>query len=107
MAADPDGSQDIRRLGQGHPEPGPDAGVEDLKADIEQTRSELGDTVSALSDKFDVKARAEQKVADTREAVAQRSHHVVEAAKAKPAIPVGFLVAAAAAVGLVIWLRRR
>jgi hypothetical protein len=107
MAAEPDGSEEIRRLGQARPEPGPDAGVKDLQADIEQTRSELGDTVSALSDKFDVKARAEQKVADTREAVAQRSQHVVETAKAKPAIPVGLFVAAAAAVGLVIWLRRR
>ncbi|AFM15102.1 Protein of unknown function (DUF3618) [Mycolicibacterium chubuense NBB4] len=97
MAAEPD-----RR-----PEPGPDAGLDELQADIEQTRNELGDTVSALSDKFDVKSRAQQKVTDTRHAVAERGQHVVQTAASKPAVPVGLLVATVAAVGLVIWLRRR
>ncbi|BBX19157.1 hypothetical protein CRI77_00820 [Mycolicibacterium duvalii] len=89
------------------PEPGPDAGVDELQADIERTREELSDTVSALSDKFDVKGRAQQKVTDTREAVTQRSHDAVSTARAKPAIPVGVVVTAVAAVALVIWLRRR
>ncbi|UXA18405.1 DUF3618 domain-containing protein [Mycobacterium sp. SMC-4] len=89
------------------PEPGPDAGIDELQSDIEQTRDELSDTVSALSDKFDVKGRAQQKVTDTKETVAQRSHDAVETAKHKPAIPVGAVLAAAAAVALVIWLRRR
>ena len=30
--------------------------IEDLEADIEQTRARLGETVDALSDKLDVKA---------------------------------------------------
>ncbi|MEZ0340471.1 DUF3618 domain-containing protein [Mycobacterium sp. pV006] len=89
------------------PEPGPEAGVDEIQADIERTREELADTVGALSDKFDVKGRAQQKVNDTKEAVAQRSHHAVDTAKAKPAIAVGAVVAAVAAVALVIWLRRR
>ncbi len=40
------------------PPPGPDATPEELIADIEATRAELGDTVEALSQKFDVKAQA-------------------------------------------------
>lgn len=89
------------------PEPGPDAGVDELQADIERTRAELGDTVGALTDKLDVKGRAQQKVADTKDAVAQRSHDAVDIAKAKPAVPVGLLVAAAATLGVLIWWRRR
>ena len=30
------------------PEPGPDAGIDDIQADIEHTRKELGETVQAL-----------------------------------------------------------
>jgi len=29
-------------------EPGPDAGIDDIQADIERTRKELGDTVGAF-----------------------------------------------------------
>jgi len=89
------------------PEPGPDAGVADLQADIERTRAELGQTVGALSDKLDVKGRAQQKVSDTKDAVAQRSHEAIATVRTRPAIPVGFLVAAAATLGVLIWLRRR
>ena len=78
------------------PEPGPDAGIDELQADIEKTRAELGETVGALSDKLDVKARAQHTVAEARESV-----------KARPAVPVGVLVAVVAGVGLLIWLRRR
>ncbi|MGE4360841.1 MULTISPECIES: DUF3618 domain-containing protein [Mycolicibacterium] len=78
------------------PEPGPDAGIAELQADIEQTRGELGATVGALSDKLDVKARARQAVADAK-----------QNAKSRPAVPVGALLAAGAGIGLVVWLRRR
>src|SRR5690349_6513005 len=89
------------------PEPGPDAGIDDLQADIERTRAELGETVGALTDKLDVKGRAQQKVADTKDAVSHRSHEAIETVKTKPAIPVGALVALVATVGVLIWLRRR
>jgi hypothetical protein len=89
------------------PEPGPDAGIDELQADIEATRAELGETVGALSDKLDVKGRAQQKVVDTKEAVAQRSHDAVDTVKTKPAIPVGVLIAVAATVAVVLWRRRR
>ena len=89
------------------PEPGPDAGIDELQADIERTRAELGETVGALTGKLDVKGRAQQKVADTKGAVAQRSHDAIDTAKAKPAIPAGAVVALVATVGVLIWLRRR
>lgn len=84
MAAEPD------------PQPGPDAGIEELQADIERTRGELGDTVAALSDKMDVKTRTQNRI-----------HEVADNAKAEPAVPAAAVLAAAAAVGLLVWLRRR
>ncbi|MHA7649255.1 DUF3618 domain-containing protein [Mycobacterium sp. ML4] len=45
---------------EGTPEPGPDAGVDDIRDDIERTRAELGQTVAALSAKMDVPARAKE-----------------------------------------------
>ncbi|MBT2594953.1 DUF3618 domain-containing protein [Arthrobacter sp. ISL-72] len=44
-----------------NPEPSKDAGIEDIKHDIEQTREELGETVEALTAKLDVKAQAKKK----------------------------------------------
>ena len=47
------------------PQPPPeDPGA--LRADIERTRLDLGDTVAALAEKTDVKARAKEKVAEVR-----------------------------------------
>ena len=40
-----------------------------LRAEIERTRLDLGDTVAALAEKTDVKARAKEKVADVRHTV--------------------------------------
>jgi len=65
------------------PEPGPEAGVEDLQADIAQTRQELGETVEALTAKMDVKERTRQKAAETKERVVDRAHAVQHAAADK------------------------
>jgi hypothetical protein len=43
--------------------------VEDLRAEIQQTRSELGETVQALAAKADVKARAKDQVEQTKQKV--------------------------------------
>jgi type VI protein secretion system component VasF len=76
------------------PEPGADAGLDDIQADIEQTREQLGETVEALQAKLDVKARAQDKVAETKQQVVQRR------------VPIA-LVLGAVVVGVLIWRRRR
>lgn len=42
---------------------------EEIERDIEQTREELGETVAALAEKTDVKARAQDKVAEVKQTV--------------------------------------
>ena len=42
---------------------------EEIRREIERTRSELGDTVEALSQKADVKEQARQKKAEVQERV--------------------------------------
>ncbi len=44
--------------GRGGPAGGPDASLEDIQADIEQTRQELGATVEAISGKLNVVDKA-------------------------------------------------
>jgi len=43
--------------------------IEELRADIEQTRTDLGETVQALAAKADVKARAKDQVEQTKQKV--------------------------------------
>jgi ElaB/YqjD/DUF883 family membrane-anchored ribosome-binding protein len=71
----------------------PDAGIDEIRADIEQTRHQLGETVEALSDKLNVKEHARHKAVEIR-------------AKSMPAVPIAIAVAVAAIVGIVVWRRR-
>jgi hypothetical protein len=48
---------------------------EELRAEITQTRIELGETVSALAAKADVKARAQEKAGQVRGELAMRARH--------------------------------
>jgi len=91
------------------PEPGADAGMDDIQADIERTRKELGDTVGALSAKLDVKERAREKAAETKERVVDKAHTVGRVAtEPKVSGPVlAVLVVGALAAGIVVWRRRR
>ena len=106
------------------PPPGKDAGVEEIEADIARTREDLGNTVDALTQKFDVKTQAQHKVQDIKERTGEQVHTVQvrggealshakatvtdEQGKVKPAIPaVGAAVLVAAVLALVIWRRRR
>ena len=92
-------------------------GVEQLQANIEQTRQELGQTVDALSAKLDVKSRTKQRmaiakaqaargVAVTRQRsgdLAVRSRNAAAYARDRryaPAVPVAVVVVVAA---LVAW----
>ena len=87
-------------------DPGPDAGVEELRADIEDTREQLGETVSALGAKFDLSGRAENKVAAVKTTVVTTAHNVTENARAYPAVP-AVLAAAVAALFITVALVRR
>jgi len=49
--------------------PAPKPTVEELRAEIKQTRAELGETVQALAAKADVKARAKDQVEVTKQKV--------------------------------------
>jgi hypothetical protein len=92
------------------PEPGPDAGIDDIQADIERTRKELGDTVGALSAKLDVKERAKDKAAETKERVVDTAHTVGRVATHDPKVKmplIAALVIGAIAAGIVVWRRRR
>ena len=111
------------------PEPGSDAGIDDIQADIEHTREELGETIEALSAKADVKGRVKHKVADTKDritetpsetkdVVVENAHAAQSAARdavtdstgsVKPGVPIAALIAAAAilAISVAVWRRRR
>ncbi len=98
-------------MAEPRPEPGPDADIGDLHADIEQTRKELGQTVEALTAKMDVKQRTKGKAAETKEAVLDRAHAVQHAAiddgRAKVTVPVAAAVVVGTAALVWIVLRRR
>ena len=90
------------------PEPGPDAGLDEIQTDIDQTRQQLGETVEALSAKLDVKAQARQKVDDTKARVVGTAQSARQkAGQVGPAVPALAFLAIAAVVGIIIWRRRR
>ena len=92
------------------PEPGPDAGIDDIQADIEHTRKELGETVQALGAKLDVKERTKVKVAETKERVVDKADTLRHAATDNPkrTVPVvAIVLLGALTVGVVVWRRRR
>jgi hypothetical protein len=87
--------------------------LEALRAEIKQTRAELGETVQALTAKADVKARAKDSVEQTKQRV--KSQVAVATGKATDAVrrsraPIAALligVVAAAGVVLIVRGRRR
>ena len=93
------------------PEPGPDADIDELQTDIEQTRKELGETVEALTAKMNVKERTKEKAAETKERVLDKAHAVqhatLEDGRAKRTVPVAAVIVAGAAVVWILWRRRR
>jgi hypothetical protein len=111
------------------PEPGPDASIDDIQADIERTREELGETVGALSAKADIKGRAQEKATHAKEAVTEQAAHTKDVIAEKAAaaqstarerltydsdsvrssalIAASAAVAAVVTIGLVVRRRRR
>jgi len=59
----------------------------ELRADIERTRQDLGDTVAAIAEKTDVKARAKEKVSDVRQNVTDKRTELM--GKARESSPDG------------------
>jgi ElaB/YqjD/DUF883 family membrane-anchored ribosome-binding protein len=60
----------------------------EIRAEIDQTREELGDTVEALAEKTDVKAQAKAKVEDVKtQAKAKVEEVKAKAAEAAPESP--------------------
>ncbi|MEU6387905.1 DUF3618 domain-containing protein [Streptomyces sp. NPDC046939] len=57
--------------------------TEELREQVEQTRHELGDTVQALADKADVKARTQEKAAALKEQTAAKASELSATTAAK------------------------
>lgn len=100
------------------PDPAHGTSVEEIAEDIERTRHEVGETVSALNDKLDVKGRAQDKAVDTKERVAEAAEttcqNVVnavtdDAGAIKPGLPAAAtaVVTAAVLLAVILWRRRR
>jgi hypothetical protein len=93
---------------------GRDASVDALRADIAETRDDLGGTVEALGAKADVKARAadaaRRTTAKVREHASTTAEKVGSSVRQQPRRWAGVatgVAAAAAAVGVVAWRRNR
>jgi len=71
-----------------------------IEADIIRQREQLAQTVDALSEKLDVKARVEHKAADLKDAA------TTDSGRPRPALVLG-AGGALAALGALAWWRRR
>jgi hypothetical protein len=88
------------------PEPGPDAGIDDIQADIEHTRKELGQTVQALGAKLDVKERSKEKFAETKDRVVERTDTLRQTATDNPKAVSVAAVVLLALIAIIVWRRR-
>ena len=78
-----------------------------IRADIERTRAEMGDTVDAIGYKADVKSRARDKISDTKDRITGKvadvtpdGHEVKHAAGVAQENPLG-LALGGVAVGFI------
>lgn len=96
MTTGPDDTQ----AGSGKP------GTQAIEADIAATREDLAETVDALSAKFDVKTRAQEKAGETKEQV--RDFATDPAGRPTPLLGAAGAVAAGVVAMLLVraWRRR-
>jgi hypothetical protein len=73
---------------------------EEIRADIEQTRKELGDTVEALAEKTDVKGQAKQQIAEIKGNLQHQRDGLTTKARKNP-VPVA--LGGAVVAGYVLW----
>jgi hypothetical protein len=78
-----------------------------IRADIAQTRAELGDSVEALAAKADVKARAKREAEEIKIRAKETAGQVGRTIRRRPAPVAAALAAVAAAIGAVVLLRKR
>ena len=78
-----------------------------IRRDIEHTREELADTAAALVERTDVKARAHEKVEETKAKVSHKLDDTRAQARAHPVPPALIATAVAGAIVALIALRRR
>jgi len=109
------------------PQPGPDAGIDDIQTDKEDTRNGLGETVEeALPAQADITGPAKQGLAGAKDRITENAHKTTAAAveKAhaaqstarkgltgivglvKPHVSIVALTAAAVVISVVVWRRR-
>jgi hypothetical protein len=86
------------------PEPGHDP--QEIRADIEATRAELGDNVAALAAKADVKARAQETASAAKQRTKDAVEQVAETARRRRG-PLAVIVAGVAAAGSAIGIAKR
>jgi ElaB/YqjD/DUF883 family membrane-anchored ribosome-binding protein len=98
------GNEDTSAQRQAMPETPSDP--DELREEIAATREDLGETVQALADKANVKARAREMVKERKQQAGHAAEHGVQAVRRRP-LP--FAVVAALLVGLFIgaFLQRR
>lgn len=82
-AADRPGQGEEMRTNPGADLRGPadDASADEIEADIARTRRELGETVEALSDKLDPKARADEQIGRLTHRAREQVDHARESAQ--------------------------
>ncbi|MFP1624349.1 DUF3618 domain-containing protein [Streptomyces sp. 5K101] len=86
-------------------------GLQELRAQVEHSREELGRTVAELAARTDVKARARRSATEAKHHMAARTGHAKEQVAATVASPrgkaVSFVAGATAVLVLVMLARRR
>jgi ElaB/YqjD/DUF883 family membrane-anchored ribosome-binding protein len=75
------------------------ADPEKLREEIAATREDLGETVQALADRADVKARAQEKVGEAKQQTEQAAEQAVQQVRRRP-LP--FAAVGAFVVGVVV-----
>jgi ElaB/YqjD/DUF883 family membrane-anchored ribosome-binding protein len=83
----------------------PEKTPEQIQAEIEATRAEMGQTVAAVAEKADVKKQAKQKVEDLKEQASTKAEQAPSAVRENP-IPVALVGAFIAGVVIGRMLRR-
>jgi hypothetical protein len=93
----------------GHLTPdGADQSQEELVADIERTREQLGETVDALAGKLDFKQQTLDRVEATWYQLNQKLTRLQALSRRHAtALPVVALTVVVASLGLIVWKRRR